>query len=217
MTEEEKKNNAEKNLRRVQLMVGPDIFNRTIKEQQEKFKDYQIFRFDDGKRIKTPLDIFNFDKSMIFLCEEEDFSNLISYFGLLKMNHVVVPDTSYDGSNSFVYNNFMVIDSRDIVFSKIPQDSFYVKSRDGDIPESWNSINFAKKEICIWRLADVVGIGDNEKMYGGCYAWIDNRIKSGKLDWIFYKGKETEFKTTYRDLAKLNLPIYYIERKKTND
>ena len=122
------------------------------------------------------------------------------------------------GENSIIRTTYMIVNSRDIRYSKIPLDSFYDNSRDGSLPESWNSINFFKKDIIAWRLSNDVGIGENEKMFNGCASWIEDRYNSGKLDWIFYHGMYDTFKDNYTGISNLELPIYkidYINKKIT--
>ena len=173
------------------------------------FDKIKANRFESETEVVSLEDI-DFTKPMIFICRE-DFSSYISYYGLLKINNVRVPDTTDAGTYSVINTTFMVVDSQDIRFSKIPTDSFYIEDRDGKIPDSWNSINYVKKDLCIWRLVSDVGIGDNEKMYTGCYSWISERIRNGLLDWIFYIGDNVKFKSEYVDIANLQLPVYLLE------
>lgn len=197
--------NAERNIKRINLKLK-SLVNIFSKKQKAEFKKYKIYR--EGKEYK--LEDINFNEPMIFICPE-DFSSYISYYGIIKINHVKFPDNTEAGIYSRINTTFMVVDSQDIRFSKIPTESFYDLDRDGKMPESWNSINYVKKDLCIWRLVSDVGIGDNEKMYSGCYSWISERIRNGHLDWIFYLGPLNKFTSEYIELNNLHLPIYEIK------
>lgn len=201
--------NALRNIKRINLKLKP-LVNIFSKKQKEVFKNYSIIR---NKTLYT-LDKINFNEPMIFICNE-DFSSYISYYGIIKINNVKVPDTTEAGTYSVINTKFMIADSQDIRFSKIPIDSFYDLERDGNLPESWNSINYVKKDLVIWRLVSDVGIGDNDKMYTGCYSWISERIRQGLLDWIFYIGSKEQFEKEYKDLAALQLPTYEIKLSST--
>lgn len=201
--------NALRNIKRINLKLKP-LVNIFSKKQKEVFKNYSIVR---NKTLYT-LDKINFNEPMIFICNE-DFSSYISYYGIIKINNVKVPDTTEAGTYSVINTKFMIADSQDIRFSKIPIDSFYDLERDGNLPESWNSINYVKKDLVIWRLVSDVGIGDNDKMYTGCYSWISERIRQGLLDWIFYIGSKEQFEKEYKDLAALQLPTYEIKLSST--
>ena len=201
--------NAKRNIKRINMKLKP-LVNIYTKDQKTSFKDYKIFR--DKKPCN--LEDVDFTRSAIFICKE-DFSSYLAYYGILKINNVKFPDETESGAYSVINTSFMVVNSQDIRFSKIPIDSFYDMNRDGKLPESWNSINYVKKDLCVWRLVSDVGIGDNDKMYEGCYSWISERYRSGKLDWIFYVGSPETFVNEYTDIAKLNLPIYLIKSKTT--
>lgn len=201
--------NALRNIKRINLKLKP-LVNIFSKKQKEVFKNYSIIR---NKTLYT-LDKINFNEPMVFICNE-DFSSYISYYGIIKINNVKVPDTTEAGTYSMINTKFMIADSQDIRFSKIPIDSFYDLERDGNLPESWNSINYVKKDLVIWRLVSDVGIGDNDKMYTGCYSWISERIRQGLLDWIFYIGSREQFEKEYKDIAALQLPTYEIKLSST--
>lgn len=201
--------NALRNIKRINLKLKP-LVNIFSKKQKEVFKNYSIIR---NKTLYT-LDKINFNEPMVFICNE-DFSSYISYYGIIKINNVKVPDTTEAGTYSVINTKFMIADSQDIRFSKIPIDSFYDLERDGNLPESWNSINYVKKDLVIWRLVSDVGIGDNDKMYTGCYSWISERIRQGLLDWIFYIGSKEQFEKEYKDIAALQLPTYEIKLSST--
>ena len=201
--------NALRNIKRINLKLKP-LVNIFSKKQKEVFKNYSIIR---NKALYT-LDKINFNEPMVFICNE-DFSSYISYYGIIKINNVKVPDTTEAGTYSVINTKFMIADSQDIRFSKIPIDSFYDLERDGNLPESWNSINYVKKDLVIWRLVSDVGIGDNDKMYTGCYSWISERIRQGLLDWIFYIGSREQFEKEYKDIAALQLPTYEIKLSST--
>lgn len=212
MTEEEKEN-AKRNINRVNLKLSNLMQN--INEIKEKFKQCKIYKLNrlNGtiklKQIK--LEDIDFNKSNLFISETLDILPLFTYIGLLQVNNVVYPDISSSGRNSIIRTTYMIANSRDIRYSKIPQDSFYNDSRDGVLPDSWNSINFFKKDIISWRLTNDVGIGENEKMFSGCSSWIEDRYNGGKIDWIFYHGNYNLFRTNYSSIANLELPIYKID------
>ena len=201
--------NALRNIKRINLKLKP-LVNIFSKKQKEVFKNYSIIR---NKALYT-LDKINFNEPMVFICNE-DFSSYISYYGIIKINNVKVPDPTEAGTYSVINTKFMIADSQDIRFSKIPIDSFYDLERDGNLPESWNSINYVKKDLVTWRLVSDVGIGDNDKMYTGCYSWISERIRQGLLDWIFYIGSREQFEKEYKDIAALQLPTYEIKLSST--
>ena len=158
------------------------------------------------------MDDIDFNRSMIFT-GKVNFLALFSYFGLLKINDIKYPDNTIDGTYSFFRKTYMVINSDEIRFSKIPQEHFYDEHRDTDIPESWNSINFYTKDVCIWRLIDESGMQDNSKMYSACCSWIENRFYTGKIDWIFYFGDDDNLKNSYSQLLDLHIPVYKIIQK----
>ena len=201
MNEEE---NIQRNVNRVNTRLKP-LVNDYTKKQKEVFKDYKILK--DG--TECTLDDIDFSQSNIFICKE-DFLSYIAYYGLLKVNDIRFPDPTLSGKYSMIKKSYMIIDSTDIRFSKIPMDSFYDVKRDGMLPDSWNSINYITKDICIWRLVSYVGIGDNEKMYDGCYSWVSERYWNGKLDWLFYIGTYESFKKEYTGIANLTIPVYQI-------
>ena len=196
--------NAKKNVDRVNIRLRPILVGLT-KKQKENFKKYKILL----DNTECTLEDINFKESAIFICKE-NFASYISYYGMLKVNNIVYPDYSLSGINSMISKSFMIADSKDIRYSKIPLDAFYLEDRDGLIPDSWNGINYKKKDIIIWRLSSSVGIGDNEKMYNGCFSWIEERYIDGKLDWIFYTGSFDSFKSEYEDILNLGLPLYNI-------
>lgn len=197
--------NVQRNIERVNLRLKP-LLNEYAAEKKDKFKSYKIIDADSNE---VSLEDLDFSKSLIFICKD-DFLSYISYYGLLKVNNIIFPDTTLSGTYSTIKKSYMIVDSQDIRFSKIPLDSFYDLNRDGKLPESWNSINFVKKDICLWRLVSSVGIGDNEKMYEGCYSWIEERFRQGKSNWIFYIGNITTFKKEYASITTLPIPIYQI-------
>lgn len=211
MTEEEKEN-AKRNIHRVNLKLSNLMQN--ISEIKDKFKSCKLYKITKtGNKITSTLsslEEIDFKKSCIFLSESLDILPLFTYIGLIQLNNIVYPDISSSGRNSIIKTTYMIVNSRDIRYSKIPQDSFYNDDRDGILPDSWNSINFFKKDIISWRLSNDVGIGENEKMYNGCTSWIEDRYNSGKIDWIFYHGNYDLFKTNYTGISNLELPIYKI-------
>lgn len=211
MTEEEKEN-AKRNINRVNLILSNLMQN--ISDIKEKFKCCKLYKMTKvGNKIITKsvlLEEINFRKSNIFLSDSLDVLPLFTYIGLIQVNNIIYPDISSSGRNSIIKTTYMIVNSRDIRYSKIPQDSFYNDARDGVLPDSWNSINFFKKDIISWRLSNDVGIGENEKMFSGCASWIEDRYNSGKIDWIFYHGTYDLFKNNYTGISNLELPIYKI-------
>ena len=212
MTEEEKEN-AKRNINRINLKLSNLMQNITeIKEKFKYCKIYKLDRLNNTIKLKqVKLEDIDFRKSNLFISDTLDVLPLFTYIGLIQVNNIVYPDTSSSGRNSIIKTTYMIANSRDIRYSKIPQDSFYNDSRDGQLPDSWNSINFFKKDIISWRLTNDVGIGENEKMFSGCSSWIEDRYNGGKIDWIFYHGNYDLFKTNYSSIANLELPIYKIE------
>ena len=199
--------NAKRNIKRINLKLKP-LVNEYSNKQKEVFKNYKILK----NNIEINLEDIDFNKSLVFICNE-DFLSYISYFGLIKINNVVVPDNTTAGTYSMIRTSYMIVDSQDIRFSKIPMDSFYQEKRDGLLPDSWNSINYVTKDICLWRLVSSVGIGDDDKMYEGCYSWIAERYMNGKIDWIFYIGNIERFKKEYEKIFNLEIPTYIIVPK----
>ena len=204
--------NAKRNINRVNLKLSN--LTQNITEIKEKFKKCKIFKIERlGNTINNKLvkiEDIDFKKSNIFISDKLDILPLFTYIGLIQLNNIIYPDITSSGRNSVITKTYMIVNSRDIRYSKIPLDAFYNDARDGVLPESWNSINFFKKDIIAWRLTDDVGIGDNIKMYDGCASWIEDRYNSGKLDWMFYRGTYDSFKDTYSLISNLELPIYKI-------
>lgn len=198
--------NAKRNIKRINLKLKP-LVNTYSNDQKARFKNYRIYTNDNKQ---CTLDSIDFTRTVIFICSE-DFSSYLSYYGIIKINNVKFPDNTESGAYSVINTSFMIINSQDIRFSKIPIDSFYDMNRDGKLPDSWNSINYVKKDLCIWRLVSDVGIGDNDKMYDGCYSWISERYRGGKLDWIFYIGSIETFTKEYTDIVNLHLPVYILK------
>ena len=196
--------NVQRNLKRINLQLKP-LVNTYSQQQKEIFKSYKILYNENECKLED----IDFNKSLLFICND-DFLSYISYYGMLKINNVKFPDETQAGTYSMIRTSYMIIDSQDIRFSKIPMDSFYDLKRDGLLPESWNSINYVKKDVCLWRLVSSVGIGDNDKMYEGCSSWITERYRNGKIDWLFYIGTYELFKKEYTEIAKLNIPVYKI-------
>ena len=197
-----------RNIERINARLSYFI-NAGAREQKILFnKLYKLMC--NGK--ECTLDDIDFNKSVIFT-GRVNFLALFSYFGLLKVNGIKYPDTTIDGTYSFLRKTYMVINSDEIRFSKIPQEHFYDEHRDVDIPDSWNSINFYNKDVCIWRLIDESGMQDNSKMYSSCCSWIENRFYTGKINWIFYFGERANLKNTYSQLEELSIPIYEIIQK----
>lgn len=196
--------NIQRNLKRINLQLKP-LVNAYSQQQKEVFKAYKILYNENECKLED----IDFNKSLLFICND-DFLSYISYYGMLKINNVKFPDETQAGTYSMIRTSYMIIDSQDIRFSKIPMDSFYDLRRDGLLPESWNSINYVKKDVCLWRLVSSVGIGDNDKMYEGCSSWITERYRNGKIDWLFYIGTYELFKKEYTEIAKLNIPVYKI-------
>lgn len=196
--------NVQRNLKRINLQLKP-LVNAYSQQQKEVFKAYKILYNENECKLED----IDFNKSLLFICND-DFLSYISYYGMLKINNVKFPDETQAGTYSMIRTSYMIIDSQDIRFSKIPMDSFYDLKRDGLLPESWNSINYVKKDVCLWRLVSSVGIGDNDKMYEGCSSWITERYRNGKIDWLFYIGTYELFKKEYTEIAKLNIPVYRI-------
>lgn len=188
-----------------------DLVVSCSKSQRELFPKYCIL--NNGKE-KTLEDI-DFKKSLIFICDK-DFLAYISYYGMLKINDIRFPDTTQSGTYSMIKTSYMIVDSQDIRFSKIPMDAFYQEKRDGLLPESWNSINYVIKDVCLWRLVSSVGIGEDRKMYDGCYSWISERFRNGKIDWIFYVGSPKSFMEEYDNVSLLDIPIYTLVRKESS-
>lgn len=186
------------------------FINAGAKEQKELF--FNDFKLIKGKK-ECSLDDIDFNKSAIFMCKKKNFLAFLSYFGLLRVSNIKFPDTTIDGTYSFIRKSYMVINSDEIRFSKIPQEHFYDEKRDSALPDSWNSINFVTKDICIWRLINEAGMQDNSKMYAACCSWIEDRFYTGKVDWIFYLGDASDLKATYSQLADLDIPKYYIISK----
>lgn len=182
-----------------------DLVISSSKTQRKLFSKYNIYL--GGKKVT--LDNIDFKQSLIFVCDM-DFLAYISYYGMLKVNNIHFPDTTQSGTYSMIKTSYMIIDSQDIRFSKIPMDAFYQEKRDGLLPDSWNSINYVIKDICLWRLVSSVGIGEDKKMYDGCYSWISERYRNGKIDWIFYIGSMTEFIEEYKNVSLLDIPVYHL-------
>ena len=199
--------NALRNIKRINLKLK-ELVNDYSNRQKEVFKQYEIVR--DGK--KYTLDEVDFTKPMIFICNE-DFLSYISYYGILKINNVRVPDTTQDGTYSMIRTSFMIADSTNVKMSWVPMDTFYDMERDGDVPVSWVGMNYQKKDLILWRLVSSVGIGDDNKMYEGSYSHIAQRYRSGKLDWIFYIGSQETFQQDYKSIYDLHFPTYVIKLK----
>lgn len=212
MTEQELEN-AKRNINRVNLRLSN--LTQNINEIKEKFKHCKVFKLDrlnnNIKLKQVKLEDIDFKKSNVFISDSLDILPLFTYIGLIQLNNVIYPDISSSGINSIIKTTYMIVNSRDIRYSKIPQDSFYNDNRDGVLPDSWNSINFFKKDIIAWRLSNDVGIGEDEKMFSGCASWIEDRYNDRKIDWIFYRGSYDLFKTNYTAISNLELPIYKID------
>lgn len=207
MTEEEI---IKKNVDRVDLRLK-SLKAAITDEQKKNINNYKLIC--DGKEYA--LNEIDFKQSLIFVCKEY-FLPYIGYWGMLQLNNIVYPDKSLAGVNSMIKTSYMVADSRDVKYTKIPMESFYEESRDDLLPESWNGINYKTKTCILWRLVSSVGIGDNNKMYDGCYSWIEERLRTGKIDWIFYLGSLKSFEEEYTDVANLGIPIYNMIPKTTS-
>lgn len=207
---------VKKNIERVNVRLPDLVRGVRMTNQAQSFSKYKIIDSSDSRGVEVPLDSIDFSHSIIFICDQ-DFLSYISYYGMLKMNNVVYPDNSQSGINSLIHTSYMIVESADIRFSKIPQDSFYDERRDIVLPESWNSINYVTKDICLWRLVVDVGIGDNDKMYAGCFSWIAERTRMGKIDWIFFIGTKEDFLKYYGQVSKLGLQQYQIKERQVAD
>ena len=165
--------------------------------------------FEGGKQVK--LEDINFNQSLIFI-GNQDLLAALGYFGVLKLNNVIVPDTTPTGLHSRIRTQFMTVNSPDIRFSKIEINEGY-GYEEIDMPESYKPINYMKKDLILWRLRQDVGLGENYKMYRLCNQWIRDRYAMNKLDWLFFLGTEEEFLNTYGSDLELNIPIYHINSK----
>lgn len=193
---------AQLNIKRVKLMTK-DILNQIHKDDPIILKQCKIYK--DGRL--TELNNIDFNSSCIFLCPR-DFLGVISYYGVLHVNKIKIPDTSSNGVNSRIKTTHMTVNSPDIRFSKIEINEG--REYEGiDMPESYKPINFIHKDIILWRLQKDEGLSNNEKMYRLCNQWIQDRFMMNKLNWLFYIGTEEEFLQTYGN--SLNLPIYHIK------
>lgn len=208
---------AKKNVQRVNLKLQDLVREVQMSNQNKIFKHYHITELKTVK--ECTLEDIDFNKSVIFICSR-DFLGYIGYYGLLKVNKVAFPDTTQSGIYSMIRTSYMIVESSDIRFSMIPQDSFYDPDRDFSLPESWNSINYVSKDICLWRLVLEVGIGDNNKMYNGCASWIAERYRTAKLDWVFFLTKQekasdarNEFNASYGSMLPTAIPIYFVSKK----
>lgn len=204
----DEKDIIKRNIERINTRLSYFI-NSGAREQKKEFMEK--FKIMCNKEECT-LDDIDFNKSAIFICTH-NFLSFISYFGLLRISNIKFPDTTVDGTYSFIRKSYMVINSDEIRFSKIPQEHFYDEHRDSSLPESWNSINFVTKDVCIWRLINESGMQDSSKMYGACCSWIEDRFYTGKIDWIFYFGDTPTLKETYSSLLNLKIPVYCIVPK----
>lgn len=54
-------------------------------------------------------------------------------------------------------------------------------------------------------------------MYAGCFSWIAERTRMGKIDWIFFIGTKEDFLKYYGQVSKLGLQQYQIKERQVTD
>ena len=170
-------------------------------ETKEQFKQFKIYTEEDSPILLSEI---NFNQSCIFICPT-DFLSLIGIYALQKINKVHYPDTTPQGAYSRIRTDYMIVDSPDIRYSKL--NTVY---EEGEIiPDMYNSTNYIHKKVCLWRLLQDVGQGDNKKMYDFCNERLYERFLRNQIDWCFFMGTLQEYRNTYN--IPLGIPLYIIK------
>lgn len=187
---------------RMDLSLGK-IKRLSYKGQRELFESSVIY--ENNKKI-TFNDI-DFSSDCVFI-SNVDLLSVISYIGLIKVNHVDMKDDTLTGLRSQIRTSYMIVTSND---AKMAYVSYGLVETD---PDGWYLENYSNKDIVMWSLPKILGSGtdrDSNTIMNSINSLYELRRFNNKLNWMFFIGTEKEFNDIYRLSVRPN--IYRIETK----
>ena len=182
------------NTKRIKVQLF-DLLNQVRPEIKSIFPKCKILN-SSGKEVQ--LSDIDFNKSCLFI-SDIDFLGIIGIYALQRINNIVYPDTTSQGTYSRIRSSYMIVESPDIRYSKMD-----ISVVDGEkIPDMYISTNYIYKDVCLWRLLLNVGQGANERMYSLCSERLYERYLRNQIDWCFFIGNTSQFNNSYN----FNFPI----------
>lgn len=194
----EARNFEELNITRMRYALK-EFIDMIRPELMERYKSLRLTDLSNNRTIS--FEDIDFNQSLIFI-SDIPILPYVSIYGLQKINKVLIPDPTSDGSYSRIKTNYGVVESNEIRYSKLDLSSVQME----EVPEMYKPSSFLNKELCIWKFGVDVGQGDNKAMYRFCNERLDERYNRNQLDWIFFVGTLEQFRQTYNT----QLPILKI-------